>query len=383
MGTQFALAAKKTVTTLAAAGALFALCASARGLFAPDQSSELFFSCTAGAKYNDNVFLQNSGDTGATIFDLTPGFDVDFGKGSLVTGKFGFNEDFSFYSRDSSRLDDDLADVFFSSKCDDGKSKLDVDASFQQFDQSTVDIHRNGSLVKRDITNADALGETEVTQKTSLGAGVTYNDTDYRAAGYDSLRFVEAPVNYYYKIEEKWDLSAGFRYRDNLLTGSAPESDDYFYNVGARGEFTPKLSGELNVGYEERQFKAGGDESGVGLKANLVYAYSPATTASLGLSNDFGYAAVGSPLRLASATLGLKTALDPQWSVNGQVGYTHYNYTTTLQRDDFYTGEVGVTYTFSRALSFTASYTYNGDSSNIGGASFRNNIVGLSVTLRD
>jgi hypothetical protein len=374
---------KNCAATIAVAIAALVLNTAARGFYTPDQTSEFFFTAAAAVKYNDNVFLQNSGQTGLTIFDLTPGFEYDYGKGSLIEGVFAFNETFSLYSQDSSKLSDDLADISFTAKYENGKSKAKLDAAFQQLDQSTVDIHRNGYLVKRNVTEVDSGGETGLTAKTSIGAEVTYNDTDYTTAGYDSLQYVEIPVNYYYEVDPGLDVSAGFRFRNNTLTGAAPESDDYFFNVGARGEFTPKITGEFNVGYQVRKFTEGGDQNGLGLTAKFTYAYSPVTTFTIGLDNDFGYAAVGTPQRLSGGNIGVRNALNAQWSLNGQFGYTRYDYTTTAQRDGFYTGQVGVTFQYSHTISFAATYSYSQDSSNLRNASFENNIVSLTGTLRE
>jgi len=188
-------------------------------------------------------------------------------------------------------------------------------------------------------------------------------------------------VNYYYKVEPKLDLSAGFRYRDNILGRGGIDSRDLFYNVGARGEFTPNLTGEFNIGYQQARLDNGTNFGGLGLDSKFTFAVDPKNSIILGITDDFSYAATGNAYRGPGVSLGFNSAISDQWSVNGQAAYTNYDYITSTQKDDFYNVRIGVTYTITAYLTASASYTYAEDNSNVTGDSFKDNIFSVSASL--
>jgi hypothetical protein len=191
------------------------------------------------------------------------------------------------------------------------------------------------------------------------------------------------PIDYYWKVEPKLDLSAGFRYRDNTVGSGGIDSQNYYYNVGARGEFLPDLTGEFDIGYNQVNFNDRGTQSSVGADSKFTFTYSPKTTVTLSLNDDYGYSATGGGgYRQPNASIGASTHLDEQWSAFGSVGYAQYQYLTTAQRDDFYTAQVGVAYVVNSKVTIKGAYNYAEDNSNFNGDSFKNNIFTVTASVR-
>jgi hypothetical protein len=353
------------------------------GAVAPiGDDAELFITGVAQASYNDNIFLSNSNAKSDEIYDFMPGISYEFGKGhALMSGKFAAFEDFQEFTSKSA-LDANLANVLFNMAYDDSKTKLNVDASFNQYDQAERDISNNNFLVNRGVYHADGLGEIQATENLAIGAGVVWDDTDYHHAGYTNLQTTAIPVDAYFKVEPKLDLSAGFRFRDNLLGAGGISSKDYYYNIGARGEFTPDLTGEIDVGYNRQKMAVGSSTSGFGMDSHFTYSMSAKSTVDLGLNDDFGYDALGKAYRNVAPFIGFTTALDPQWSVNGRATYGRYSYLTTTRQDDFYTAQAGVSYIVTANVTLKASYSYVENNSNISVYSFKNNLVAISAVFR-
>jgi len=343
--------------------------------------SELFVTGTAALQYNDNLFLSNANAKSDSILDFSPGFQVLFGQNSQLKGTFDYYEDFQIYTSNSN-LNADLANVDFSTTYDDGKSKVNSSGSFKQADQATVDVRGAGFLVHRNVTDLGLNGENELTQKTSLGLGVAYEDNSYSHTGYTNWRYVDVPVNYYFKVLPKLDLSGGFKYRDNELGTGGINSKEYFYNVGARGELAPKLSGEVHVGLHESDPAKGTSHSELGIDSNYTYAATPKTSLTFGINNDFGYSAVGTSYRNFGLNGGVQAAVSSEFKITGSLGYTRYSYTTTAQRDDFYTGQIGGSYLVNAYLTLNGGYSYSEDSSNLAGSSFKGNQFKFSAAFR-
>lgn len=369
-------------------GRLFALIAlgasslSAAPFVALGDNAELFLTGAAVVNFDDNIYLRNGSATrpevSDTVFTLSPGVDVVFGRNAATSGNFYFREDFLRYT-DNDQQNTSLANVGFNSLYNNGKSKLDVGAAYNEYAQN--DTSAPGDIVERDVTSVRALSEFGATEKTSLGIGARFEKTDYTAGpSYRDSNVWTLPLDAYFEYSPKLQWSVGYRYRSTELSGSAVDSKDHFFNVGARGEFTPKLTGQLRVGYGMRKLDVGGDESDLGIDSNFTYAYSPKTSYTAGVTNDFGSSALGESTKSFSINLGANTQIDEQWSWNANLSYRSVEFPS--HSDDFVQGGVGVAYVFSNSVNFTASYTHRKNSSDKADFEFANNVFSIGANLR-
>ena len=216
--------------------------------------AELFLTGALGVRSDNNIYMATT-KVDDIIFDINPGVDFVFGKGSVNQGHLSMVGNISRYSQNSGN-DTELAAINFSSNYDDGKSKVAVTAGYNELNQNTVDIRTGNNLNRRDVTNLGLKGETSVSAKSKVGGEIKYNNTAYKLAANKDLETVEVPVNYYYAVTPKVDLSMGFKYRNTAVTNGI-DSKDYFYRVGARGEFSPMVTGEVKLGYGQRDLQVG------------------------------------------------------------------------------------------------------------------------------
>lgn len=338
---------------------------------------------TGSVEANDNLFLGADDTVDETIWRLSPGVTFAMGEGALNTAQFSYNEEFQFYS-DNSDLDTSLSLVDFTSRYDDGKMKIAVDAWFHEANQATRDTPTIAGLVKRTLLHGAISDEVQFTEKSAGKIGLTYDDTDYSRSGYSDWQWVEVPVQYFFQVQPKLDASVGLRYRKNNIDGPLgdSDSDEFFYNVGLRGELTPKLTGEVQVGYIQFNPDAGNDEDSFGLKANLTFAVSPKTTLLLDANSQYGYSGIGEAYQDNGLTFSFNTAISPAFSVNGNIFWHIYDYSTTNQNDDFAGGQISGKYAFNEHAEISASYTYTNNDSNLSFASFSQNKFLLAATLK-
>lgn len=345
-------------------------------------NAELFLTARVEARYEDNVtFSEDNISIEDEVLEFVPGFDVVFGKNSLVKGSFSVYERFLKYS-DNSAFDEELFNAVFGANYDGAKLKSNVNASFKELNQNSRDANLDGRLVRSDATNAGARGELSVTEKSKVAAGVNYSKTDYKVGGFTDREAYTVPVNYYFAISEKVDLSAGVQYRVNDSAASGADSDEVFYNVGARGEFTPKLSGNFSVGYATRDPEVGDNNDTVGVDAGFVYAYSPKTQFTLNLGNDFQSSSNGTGQEVASIGAGVRSALTSRVTATANLGYQMIEYLGTNREDDYVTGSLGVVYGVNQHLSLEAFYNYIDNSTNALGSEFTANIITIAASLR-
>lgn len=370
----------KSLPSLLLAGAALLGATRASASVPLGDGAEAFVTLKGGLEYNDNLFLAERNADSDTIWRLTPGVDVLFGQNSLAQGTFTYTEEFKFYS-DNSDIDTSLSTINASLVYDNTKTKVDAKLGFQQLDQPTVDA-RGAGLVKRDVIDGGINGEYNLSEKTSVKLGLTYNDTDYAAASFADWEYYQIPVNYFYEVAPKLDASFGFSYKDNMLGNGRSDTEEYYYNVGARGELAPKLTGEVSLGYKQSEAEIGDSESTFGIDSKFTYAYSEKTSLDANLSNGFGFSGVGESFRTFALGGGVTSSLSEQLQIGARLTYSNNAYLTTTQDDKLISVSVNASYKYNEFVTFAGSFATTDNNSNRAGSDFTGNVLVLSAALR-
>lgn len=368
----------KLVSKLTSAAILLGLGASlnAAPFLAIGDNAELFVTADVGLRYEDNVFYAPSGAEDDTLaFSFSPGIEVLFGKNSLFKGSFTLQEHFTEYTESAVRATN-LTQIGFDGKYDGARLTGSVAAGFREVNQNSRGFL---GLIRRDVYNFGVRGEYALTEKSKVASGISYGRTQYKLAGFNDQTSLSIPVNYYFAIRPKIDLSAGYSFRHTEVDGGA-DRDDHFFNVGARGEFTPKLTGSFKVGYTVRE-RQGAPSAGIlGLDAGLTYLFSPKTRFTLDLSNDFDTSAAGQSQEVFSVSIGANTQINPSLSLGTSLRYQDIDFAGP-RSDDYVTASVYASYAYSQNLSLGASYSYT-DNSSGGLADFTANVASLTASFR-
>jgi len=220
--------------------------------------------------------------------------------------------------------------------------------------------------------------EVEISQLSKVGAGIAFNHTNYRRPGYADVDSLEVPLNYYYRWTEKTDISLGYRYRDYKVNIGS-DSTDHFFSVGARGEFSPKLTGRFAIGLNSRKLDRGGDETLLGVESSFAYEISPKTRFNFNVTNDFGTSPQGQQQK--NFTLGgtLSTDLSQEWTVSGGMNYRAIDY--GKRTDDYFELNLGAVYIISANVRIQGGYAYRSYSSDISSIEFKNNVFSVAANF--
>ena len=362
-------------------------------------NAEIFLTGTVGVRSDSNIFLSGRSmpgnaqtrDRDDVVFEVNPGVQLAFGNNSLVKGTLSVTESFTMYS-EHEELNDELAAVALNSRYDDGKSQLSFNASFTELNQNTVDTlpgpgNVANALILRDVFAIGGLGEVSVTEKSSVAIGLQYQQTEFERAAFSDSHVVTIPVNYYYELTPKVDLSLGYRYRDRSESIRF-DTKDHFFSVGARGEFTPKLTGRFAVGVTQRSFShvslSRGDKDLLGLDSSLTYAASPKTSVLLGMSNDFDTNSQGHQQQNFAIRASSTTAISAVLSISASAAYRSIDYYegSSARIDDYFEGQLGATYVFSENVRVTGAYSYRANKSELPSSDFTGNVVSIAASLR-
>jgi hypothetical protein len=376
---------KKTVQHLVILGGMGSAVFAAPFLAIGD-NAELFATATSSVAYNDNLLLSADGlELSDTVFVVTPGFDLKYGKDSAVSGDVFANSTLSSYA-DNVKLNNQLFATGATAAYASERVKLNANLSFAELDQPTPDNIGQTTLLEHHDTAAGINGELRYSEKISFGSGVSYTSNDYKSSTATEQKSYSVPVNAYYELTPKVDVSTGLTYTHTELSGNiggnADLFDAFYYNVGTRGTFTPKLSGAFSVGYNTRNGNVGPDEDGsVGSKASLAYAYSEKTQLTLGFNRDFANSTSGgASYETTDLTLGASSAITADWSLNAGLSYRMMEYTTETR--DYIEASLGATYTINEYLNAAISYVNRSQKADLASSEFVNNVVSLSLSAR-
>lgn len=345
--------------------------------------AELFATGVLGVRADDNILLANdSRKVSDIIIDVAPGLELDFGKNAQLQGSLTLADAFARYT-DHDQYNTNLFAGDFVSKYDDGKMKLGFSAGYHELNQNTVDVR---GLIRRDVGNIDGNGEVVVSEITSVGAALDYTHENYHPANFVDSDTLSVPLNFYYKWTPKIDLSLGYSYRDyRAKNGLAADSNDHFFNVGARGEFSPKLTGKFAIGYAQRHFSHGGSNEGLlGLDASFAYEITPKSTVQFGASNDFGTSPTGQQQKNLTLNALATTKLTEEFSVNGGVSFRSIRYYggTANRTDDYWEATLGASYVINANVRLVGAYVYRTYNTDLAGSEFTNNVFSVAANFR-
>jgi hypothetical protein len=356
-----------------------------------------------GVRRDSNIFSSPdstvagvpSNKVAETITTETPGIDVQFGQHSLAHGGLGYRRAYTQYRNDSApsvALSSGYANLGY----DNGTFTLNGTGALDQSNRSSNEAvgENQQEIFRQDTASASLVGEARITGKTGLSAGYAYSSTKYQLNGLADSKVSSFPLNVYYSVLPKLDVSLGYTpSKTTTDLPNSPSSDEGYSNVGFRGALTPKLSGTFSVGYRTREVEGSPKEDFVGFNGAFNYEITPKTGLSLNLSRDFSTGALGETLIGSNYALRLTAEPTTQWQVSAGLNYRTTDFGSqvfrtpvativTSREDKAWSGGFSVSYLFTSWLSASLDYQFNNVSSSIQSASFKDNVFGLQVGLR-
>ncbi len=355
---------------------------------------DVFFDGAATYRYTTNVFNEPD-DQDDHIFILSPGIEAVFGRNSLVTTSLEVRYDIIRYA-DFSVANAENLNVLLVSSYSGARLSATGTFSFEQRTQNTSALVGGlvlNDLIDRNILTAGANGSYQVSEKVSTTFGATYQRETFQnfEASFNDRQTFTVPLRVFYKITPKIDLGAGYRYRFSEVDqnaaggGAAVDRTDHFFSISSRGEFFPKLTGELDVGIGLRTFDNNTDsETNISVDGGLDYAYSSKLVFGLDVGRDFETGGAGSSIQRTEVGLSSTYAYSSRISAGARLEYQRDNFEelTAPRVDNIYSGSIFATFAYNRYFSFSASYAYQDVNSDAANVSYNAHNFSLSAAVR-
>ena len=229
--------------------------------------------------------------------------------------------------------------------------------------------------------------EYSLNQYFSLGALYHQEFNHFPTPGQIDNELFEPGLAVYYHLTPKTDLFGEFDYG---WVDVAEGDDQQFENVslGLRGKITSKIRGQIEVGYENRDFSGptpAPSVAAVVAKVSLHADFSRHTFADLVVSRQISPSTTNADTSVTATRADLtvnQKIYREKFLVYAGGAYEHDDYgqdgsVGVNRQDDIVEGRVGAKYFATKWLEFGVSYRYQYDRSTASSVTFDQNLVSI------
>ena len=393
---------------------------SAAPLVSIGNNTDVYFNGSSSLRWTSNVFRDEAEETEGLTWTLSPGFEVNVGRGLT-------NADLSIITRydiiryeDQDQLDTELFHIKAVGSYTSSRLALSGSAYFDESKMNSGENNITNDLIEYDAYGATVDSEYRVSPKFSFGAGARYSEKVFKTFDdtFPDRTVMSAPFDVFYELTPKLDLSLGYTFTntdiEETIRASAPnqvritsdyETDSHFFNIGARDQLLPKLTGSFKVGYRTRSSsdstiqtidtdpvtsvetttttRTNRDDSGMlGLDANFTWTATPKLAVNFDLSRDFGVGGEGQSTEKSSVILGGNYSINSFFTLNANLGYILTDYSNSEREDDQYNAGLRLFYLPNKYWQISTGYTFTENDSNLRSNSYNDHSIDLTATLR-
>lgn len=261
--------------------------------------------------------------------------------------------------------------------------------------RSTMANETVNSRTKSDDYLFDATFEHLTTEKLGFRVTGNYQYSDSLTGGYSDTERGMIGLHGVHVYSPKLKLLAGVTAGTAQSGGSSGrrgiDGSDVRYTVGAEGEFAPKVTGEVNVGYATRDLDgvSGGASGTIYLQSRVSWQAAEKTTLSLVGGSDFGVSAADQSVKSTRFAVELTQRFSEKLVFDGSVGVDSSRYRSVPglrvlpdRDDDGIVLRSRVTYALRDDTSLEMSAGYRDNDSNLPFSKYDRVNVGASVLFR-
>jgi hypothetical protein len=332
------------------------------------------------SSYDDNVLISSANQLADFYFTVSPGLQLEYGNLDhnylSLDYTMGIEEFYRLTTLNAINHDVVLKGLFQFSRV-----KLKIDHTFK--DETSEDFEA-GARVEQQQNLTSASAEYSVNQYFSLGALYHQEFHHFPTPGQIDNELFEPGVAIYYHVSPKTDVFGEFDY--GLADVSQGENAQFeTVNLGLRGKVTSKITGNIGVGYEHRDFS--GSSPSIDTVVSTVSLHGDFTKHTFA---DLVIARQISPSITNASTSVTTTRADLQ--INQKIyrekflvyaggAYEHDEYSGVSRIDNIWEGRVGAKYFATKWLEFGASYRYQHNASTATSISFEQDLASVDALL--
>lgn len=345
-------------------------------------NAAVYFVGSASITSDSNIGYASEDELDDLIVEIRPGFELaagnpDTGADFTLSASYGLRR-----YMDYDEYDSELPAITAVGNFQSAKSKTTVSASYVESQAESRRFNVPGLVLKTAIARVGLTTDYAATEKSSLVAGISYSDTDHESYGTD-YSDITVPVNYYYSATEKLDAGFGYRYRNSSLdTASIGDRTSHFFNVGLRGELTPKIVADVKVGFQTTDIDGGDSVDGLALDGKLTFVANAKTSVDLVVSKDLIVGFGGETIDNFVTAVSGNYRFTDTFSGNAMLSFGTDSFEGSDREDDYTVFQIGASYMPVYYMSIEAAYMMLDNDSNTGVLDFTKNTMKLMVNVR-
>ena len=343
------------------------------------------FTGNSTIKWDSNIFRQEFREVSDTVLVFSPGFSAVLGRNAtdLDIG-LSTSYDINKY-QDNDELDSELLSLRANAAYRTSRLALSANASYVETKSNNELANREGTLLERELSALGINGEYTLSPKFSVKAGINWDEIAYvgdYAASYSDREYLKLPVDVYYELTPKMDLSVGYVHKQIDVESAGRDATSNEFNVGLRGELLPKLVGYFKVGYNQYENdNSSRDTTSMSLDSGLTWSVSAKLTHRISLYQDFDASATGNGTEETKLDWVTSYALNNKISLTGRAGYKIRDYLASSREDDLLTLGLNGIYRLNSYWNLNAGYVFSNNDSNQVGSSYDDNIITFAAAL--
>lgn len=358
--------------------------ASANPFSAIGENMHVYLIGGMSVRFDDNIYLSRLNVQSDIITTVNAGVELEYGGTDTPnSGRLMFRKNYVFYRTRSENNTDHMA---FAANANfvGARSSVSVSVSMTPNEYNTRDAIGLGRVVQSTNYSAAVNGTYNITGKTRMSGGVTFAATEYRTDGYSDQASVTVPVRVLYEVTAKTDLRAGYTYRATFLSDFPEQnSQDHTVSIGTRREITQTLSGDIEIGVTHRQLANGDSGTIMPVNGTLTWVATPRMIYTAYARRDFGSSALAGYSYLQTLVgLRLGYNIAEHWGAGAGLEYEIAEYHDSNRVDNYWTGNVDLSYAPNRFMSMSAGYVFRMNRSTVKLAEFDSNVLQFSVNAR-
>jgi len=353
--------------------------------------------------YDDNIYTSEDEKVSSYIYKISPsvkfgisnGIDEYGGTYTLSSGSYSTNND-----GDDDYIDHNLSLLAHKEFTD--RHRLDIKLGManthEERGTNSTELSEytyNEPLKYNYYTGSGNYEFGAVSASMNIGAGIAFTNKVYQnftdTTRYYDLSITTLSFDGAYKVGTVTDLTfalsrADINYLHNKSSASNQDNIGHNFSIGLRWEGLAKTVGNINFGYQYKNYTDSAYENYDGTTINISIVWEPVTRSSFDLSLQ---RSAEDSITFGDYSVSLDGSLNwkHSWSdaITSSVGFSYSDddyFGSSIDREDItHIGSIGLSYDFARWVHFTTAYEYTDKSSSLSGYGYTQNSITLGISL--
>jgi hypothetical protein len=335
--------------------------------------------------YNDNILISNTNKIGDFSFTVSPGLQLVYGSKDHNYLSLDYTAGIERFYR---RTEFDAVNhyVTFNSVFNFSRLKLELDHIFKDETSENFDAD---TRLEQEQNLTDLKAEYSLNEYFSVGALYHMEFHHFPTPGQIDNELYEPGVALFYHLTPKTDLFGEFDYGwADVDEGENQQFETV--NLGLRGKVTSKIKGQVEVGYENRDFSGTSPSVDTVVASGSLHGdFTPHTSADLLISRQISPSITNADSSVTSTRIDLtlnEKIYHEKFLVYVGGAYEHDQYggaasPATSRSDDIAEGRIGAKYFVTKWAELGVSYRYQFDRSTVSTITFDQNLVSIDALV--